>query len=307
MQRLGRVLLIAPIFLPAVAQAQTPVNPAPGTTTTTLSPTEIEAALKQEAQAANGHRTEGDADINELIHPFVDKATDVPMLNRKMVGSLVDLVHNPLLTPSQQARIKKILGEFNKTPDGRMAIVVISNTRNEEINTLATEIFNQMGVGQEGKNDGIQLLLNADGIRHNQIGRMVNLMVGKGLDSKIAEEKILKILQENTIPGLKSGNYSQAMENTISAVEKLVKTGGASENVDGATAAVVAGVAIMVALFLLALLYDCSIGYRQGFPATRCYLEILRIVLMCCASGSSGSSGGGSRGGGSSGGKGASL
>lgn len=292
--QVGKLLLIPALFLSSASmvRGQSPLK----------EPERI-AAIQAEALKAEGRRILGDAEIDEAVHPFVNAATDLPLLNRKMTDLFVDLVHNPLVAPAQREEIITLLQSFNSTPDGKMAVVVIPSTQLNELNTLATEIFNQVGVGEEGKNDGLLLLLNADAIRNgNQVGRMIQLMVGKGLESKITEKKVLEILEDNALPHLRTQNPEAAIKHTVSALETMLKTHGASEAAETAQTVAITVVTTMVALFLAALAFDMSIGYRYGFPATRLYLEILRIVLMAAASGKGGS--GGSRGGGVSGGRG---
>jgi uncharacterized protein len=291
----GKLLLIPALFLSSASmvRGQSPLK----------EPERI-AAIQAESLKAEGRRILGDAEIDEAVHPFVNAAKDLPLLNRKMTDLFVDLVHNPLVAPAQREEIITLLQSFNSTPDGKMAVVVIPSTQLNELNTLATEIFNQMGVGEEGKNDGLLLLLNADAIRNgNQVGRMIQLMVGNGLESKITEKKVLEILEENALPHLRAQNPEAAIKGTVIALETMLKTHGASEAVDTVQTVAITVVTTMVALFLAALAFDMSIGYRHGFPATRLYLEILRIVLMVAASGKGGG-GGGSRGGGVSGGRG---
>jgi uncharacterized protein len=291
---LSRLMLLASALLPMTAL--------PGT------------AMAQTPPPAT--RVAGDADIDETASPFVDKATDVPMLNQQMKQAVVDLSRQPLLSPSARQQVEALLTGFNQTQDGQMALVVIPNTHRKELNSLATEVLNQIGIGQAGENNGLLLMLNAEALRTGQDKADIHLSWGDGLNGKMSAEKALEILKTHAFPHLRNKDYDRAVTETVQAVTQLIKPG-----VQPATAQskemtkeqlLIGGLVVMGLLFGLALAFDLSVYRGREFPATFLYLHLFelffRIALIMASSGRSGGSsggGGGGFGGGGSSGRGA--
>lgn len=173
------------------------------------------------------------ADIDEAKSPFIDSAKDVPQLNGTMQQAVVDLARNPLLSPQTRQDIEKLLTEFNKSSDGQMAVVVIPDTHRREINTLATEIFNQIGIGHAGKNDGTILLLNKAAMQEGRKTGRMQITTGSGIKYTLSGEKAVEILKQNALPDLKAGNYDRAVQKTVQAVTQLLQKSGQSNTLLG--------------------------------------------------------------------------
>lgn len=291
----ARLMMMGAVVLPfsAAANAQGPAPAAP--------PAQVATSAKAD-------------DIDEVQHPFVNTASDLPQINRQMKQLFVDLARNPLLSPSARQDVEQMLNAFNSTPGGQMALVVIPDTHRKELNTLATELFNQMGIGEEGKNDGILLLLNAAAIREGRPTNRMQLMGGAGIDSKLTEEKAMELLQQFALPHLKDKNYDEAVRSTVKGVAEFIKPDGSltsqSSGLSTGQKVAIGGLAIMALLLALAVTADLTVGRRGQFDMTYLYfnimVEILRLALII---GTAGKAGGGSsgRGGGIGGGRGGGL
>lgn len=197
-------LFTAPLLLmPAVAQAQ---------------------PLPQQPAAPNG-TTRVFGDVNAQGQPLlrVNSNRDLPQLNRQLNQSVVDLMNNPLLSPSARAEIEGILTRFRQSGVGEMAVVVIPDTNQREIQTLGTNLFNQIGIGKQGKNNGVLLLINASAVRENRATGRMQLVSGTGIDHLLNGDKSVSILKQHALPHLRRGDTDQAVRETVQAVTQYLE------------------------------------------------------------------------------------
>lgn len=165
-----------------------------------------------------------EADIDETRTPFVDSKVDVPQINHSMKQAVVDLARSPLLKPQTRQDVENLLAEFNKTEFGQMAVVVIPDTHQAEINTLATNLFNEIGIGQAGKNDGIIMLVNKAAVQQNRSSGRMQIVTGKGIQNKLNGEQAVSMLRQFAVPHLKNGDYDSAVKNTVQGVINHMKS-----------------------------------------------------------------------------------
>lgn len=267
----SRLMLMAAMLIPAgaaiapSAHAQSPV--APGRT----------EAIQKEADAAKGPRTPGDANIDETIHPFVNTASDLPLLNGKMKQPIVDLARNPLLSEGTRQELTTMLNQFNNSQVGQVAVVIIPDTHRTELNTLATELFNQIGIGHAGKNDGTLLLVNAAAAREGRAHGKTFLMPGTALSSKLGGEKAAMLIKKHALPHLQNKDYDAAVRDTVKAITDIMKAespeaaqkllDGDQKTTQGLTNGEIVAicvVAAIVVLLLVALIYAASKNNRGG-------------------------------------------
>lgn len=204
---LTRLLLLASVLLP--------FSPA-------LKPASAQDAVPV-ANPVSASAREGD--IDEVQHPFVDSKADVPQLNGSMRQAVVDLARSPLLTSQTRQELEQLLSEFNSSDVGQMALVVIPDTRQEELNTLATNLFNEIGVGHAGKNDGILMLVNKAAVQEGRSSGRMQIVSGTGIQNKLDEEQAVSLLRQYAVPHLRNGDYDAAVKDTVKGVIEFMKSG----------------------------------------------------------------------------------
>lgn len=255
--------------------------------------------------------------------PSVNAASDIPEVNQSMKAPLVDLAHNPLLSSTTQQKLVQMLTELSATQYGQLAVVVIPGTNRPDLNDLATQIFNQIQLGDKGTNNGILLLINADGVRNAIRGKQMFVKPGNAFSDSLSADVATNILVAHAVPHLKQKNYDQAVLETVEALQAFMKDGKTSKVSPHKTTssqqsewAEETKVIIGVVLAYLALLLACAARDIQKkdkdmprfFLALRLLEVILRVLIMVASKGkagsggSRGSSGGGGRGGFSRGG-----
>ncbi|MCI0497764.1 MAG: TPM domain-containing protein [Thermoplasmata archaeon] len=85
-----------------------------------------------------------------------------------------------------------------------MAVLVVNNTDGEDIAMWSTEVFNQNGIGQEGKDNGVLIVVAVgDGTYF--------IAVGLGLEYVLNDAKVARIAREELEPYLAVGDYGQGI------------------------------------------------------------------------------------------------
>lgn len=291
-----------PVASAPTVQTANQQKPVSNHTSTPVSPPVSEAPkLAVVAKDAQGHVA-----IDEVAIPFVDKASDIPYLNRQLDQNIVDLARNPLLSLNARQQIEQMLRQFNNASGkGKMQVVVIANSHQRELNTLATDIMNQLQIGEAGKNDGLLLLLNAANLRAGTEHADIHLVFGDGVD-QMTQNAALDLLKEHAFPHIKNQNYDQAVTETVRAVQTMLKghTSPVAKPGQQVSDQVKIGIcitAIMVLLLALALSADVAIYKGRDFPFTALYIrlsfDLVMLMLQAAAGGKGGGGGGGSSGG----------
>ncbi len=126
--------------------------------------------LPSKALAQNAPNTSAShpADIDELQHPKINRASDLPNVNPQMTQITVDLARSPLLSPSARGQLERLLQRFYDNGDGEFKVIIIPNTDLDKLRELNLNLFNQLKLGKKGKDDGALFFMVADRIRNNQ-------------------------------------------------------------------------------------------------------------------------------------------
>jgi uncharacterized membrane protein YgcG len=277
-----------------------PINPAPFAPQAPTQPPKL-AVVAKDAQ--------GKIAIDERAIPFVDKASDIPYLNRQLDQVIVDLANNPLLSISSKESLTKLIRQFHDTHKATMQVVVINNTHAKELNSLATDLLNQMQLGDAGINNGVLVLLNAENIRTGAEHNRLHIAYGDGLNKTLTNKAALEIIKTHAIPHLNAKNPDMAVTQTVDAIQRLLNDGKTTSSQTSMSQEAKVGIAIaaiMLLLLALAIVADVSIYQGRDFPLTSLYIhlaaEVLRFILIVginvASGGSSGGHGGSSSGGG---------
>jgi uncharacterized protein len=94
--------------------------------------------------------------------------------------------------------------------------MTVNNTDNTSIENYATKMFNQLGIGDKEKDNGLLLLVDTE-------KRLVRLEVGTGLESLISNMKVKFIIDNYFIPWAKNDNYEYAVVYTYMYLIQLLE------------------------------------------------------------------------------------
>ena len=112
----------------------------------------------------------------------------------------------------QKAQIVHQLTAFRQKQGYEIALVSISGYGNySDLKSYATDLFNSWGIGEQGKNTGVLLILSKQ-------QREVRIATGLGVELQLTNDDCNRIFQENMLPLLKAGNYYDAVSVAITEI-----------------------------------------------------------------------------------------
>jgi uncharacterized protein len=119
-----------------------------------------------------------------------------------------------LLKHSDKLTISNFAHELEKKTTAQIAVVTIKTTKPETIQGFSVRLFDQWKIGQEGKDNGILLLMAID-------DRKAWITTGYGMEGAIPDVIANKIVQSTMIPYFKRKQYSEGITKGAIAVISL--------------------------------------------------------------------------------------
>lgn len=127
------------------------------------------------------------------------------------------------LKPYSRDGIEALLKAFNKKTGDSVVVVVIDKTTPATLESYATGLFNEWGIGEKGKNNGVLLLLAKD----NPRGKQIRIEVGYGLENALTDADAAGIIADRMVPFCKRGDFDNCVTGGATAiVEKLASARG---------------------------------------------------------------------------------
>ena len=110
-----------------------------------------------------------------------------------------------------EAEINFMVKELREKTGAEFAIVSVTSLSGYTIEEYAYELFNTLGIGEKGEDNGVLLLFSKSDER-------VRLEIGRGLEGCLNDAKCGRILDNNFVPYREEGDYTKATRNTVIAV-----------------------------------------------------------------------------------------
>nr|OTO70628.1 hypothetical protein A5866_002865 [Enterococcus sp. 12C11_DIV0727] len=160
-----------------------------------------------------------------------------------------------VLKNDTKKKIYQINKEFSQFNDGQQFMIVTVQSLPEytTIETFASEVFNQLGIGQADKNNGVLYVMSID-------DRKTRIEVGYGLETIVSDAKAGSILDdEDTVADFKDKAYDQGVNRIIDQLytqigsitpEYDLKIEDAKERLSNAKAAIIV---LVVSIFICLL------------------------------------------------------
>lgn len=225
-----------------------------------------------------------------FLFPFLVQAQNLPS---EPVGHVNDFAD--MLSRSQQQQLEQKLRNYRDTTTTVIAIATLENLNGISIEETATTLFNDWGMWQGNKDNGVLILVAKQ-------ERKMRIEVGYGLEGAIPDVMAGRIIREILSPQFKRGNFYGGFDRATSAIIQLASgeyTGQLTEKRSSEDS----GMAdfIVFVLFILFVIYSSARrggGKRNGKRKRRTLGPGGFIFL----GGGGGGFGGGSSGGGGFGG-----
>jgi uncharacterized protein len=125
-----------------------------------------------------------------------------------------------VIDPATHDRLEQYCAAVERATGAQVALVTIRSLEGEPVEDVAKIIFNGWGIGQQGKNNGVMLLL-AIGDRRSR------LEIGSGLEG-IVPNGLAGVVLSEMRPALRQENYGEAM---MAAAQTIGETIAGAEHV----------------------------------------------------------------------------
>lgn len=110
-----------------------------------------------------------------------------------------------------EKKLNKMLVELEKKTEAEFAVVSVKSLQDRSIEDYANNLFNTLGIGKKGKDNGALLLFSRS-------DKKVRLEIGRGLEGCLNDSKCGRILDKYFVPYRENDEYSKATEMTVKAV-----------------------------------------------------------------------------------------
>lgn len=206
-----------------------------------------------------------------------------------------------VFTPEQKTALEARLVAFQKDNGSALVVVALKSLQGGEIDDFAVKLFEQWGIGEKGKDNGVLLLAAIE-------DRKMRIEPGYGFEEALPDAKCGRIQDEVIVPRFKEGNYAQGL---IDGADVLLKVMGGEALPEAAAAAEGSALGGLIFLVIFALIFFFIVraairGGKGGGKGGGASGSSGRLSSGWSSGGSSGGGGFGGFGGGRSGGGGAS-
>ena len=121
-----------------------------------------------------------------------------------------------LLSPSQKSNLENKLIRYSDTTSTQIVVGIISTTNNESIGILTPRWAHEWGIGQEGKDNGVFVLLAKD-------DRKIWISPGYGVEHKLTAGINGQLIRNVIIPEFKKGDYYSGLDKGTDAIFEVLK------------------------------------------------------------------------------------
>ncbi|NHF61409.1 TPM domain-containing protein [Flavobacteriaceae bacterium TP-CH-4] len=215
----------------------------------------------------------------------------------KVQTSVYDYVD--LLPEPQQKALEQKLIRYSDSTSTQIVVAIINSTEGEDIDFLGAQWGQKWGIGQEGKDNGVLILL-ARG------DRRIAISTGYGVEATLTDAMSRRIIQNILIPRFKEDDYYGGLNDGADAIFKVLNGEFKEERTfDNSGGGFPFGALLPIIIFfiILIILSKRNRGNRGGRGGNRSRgLDLWDIIILSNMGRSGGSRGGFGSGGGFGGG-----
>ncbi|TYA74973.1 TPM domain-containing protein [Seonamhaeicola marinus] len=131
----------------------------------------------------------------------------------KLQTSVYDYIS--LLQPSQKSNLERKLVQYSDTTSTQIVVAIISSTKGENINFLGAQWGEKWGIGQDGKDNGILILLAKD-------DRKIAINTGYGVEHLLTDAMSKRIIERDIIPFFRQNNYYGGLNRGADAIFEVL-------------------------------------------------------------------------------------
>lgn len=120
-----------------------------------------------------------------------------------------------LIDDASEQEINSILGQAEAQSSAEVFVVALGSVGDVYIKDFATSLFNKWGIGKKSKDNGLLILMVED------VGK-ISFETGYGMEGVFPDAICMRIINNDMIPIMKTGNLGQGMLSGVKAVKKII-------------------------------------------------------------------------------------
>ena len=115
-------------------------------------------------------------------------------------------------------KIVKTNVELEQKTGSQVLVVTIKDLKGRDPVDYGVDLFNKWKIGDATKKNGVLILLSQDLNEPKGRNRHINIITGYGIEGRLNDGKVGRIIDEYMLDDLKDGNYSNALQEGFNAV-----------------------------------------------------------------------------------------
>jgi hypothetical protein len=120
-----------------------------------------------------------------------------------------------VLKPQNKKIITALIDKLERNTSAEIAVVTVDSLEGKTIEKYANELFNEWGVGKEGKDNGILILIDLDDSEYRA-------EVGLGLEKIIKPDFLKSLFKQYAIPEFKLKRFGEGIIHIIKAISAKI-------------------------------------------------------------------------------------
>lgn len=116
-----------------------------------------------------------------------------------------------MLSDTEEKQLTRMLRYYADSTSTQIVIVTLPDLGGQDIAAYATELGQQWGVGQQGKDNGVVMLVSRD-------DRQVFIATGFGLEGAITDAEASRIIRYVVTPNFRSGAFYEGLAGAADAL-----------------------------------------------------------------------------------------
>ncbi len=131
-----------------------------------------------------------------------------------LTGPVVDQVG--LLGRENQLTLQNVIRDLYQTTGAQLQVLIVSSLGDEEIEPVATKVFDVWKIGKEKVDNGVLFLIAPK-------ERKLRIEVGRGFEGVLPDIYAKRIISDIVIPYFKNKEFSKGIEAGVTAISSYIK------------------------------------------------------------------------------------
>lgn len=121
-----------------------------------------------------------------------------------------------ILSPAEKTALEQRCRQLRDKNGAQLAVVVLQSLQGGQIDDFTVKLFKHWGIGEQGKNNGILLLVALD-------DRKARIEVGYGLEPVLPDALAGRILDQQLFPAFKQRRYYDGLQAAVGRIAEIIE------------------------------------------------------------------------------------